>query len=156
MQISIGISEPHAFYVTCQNHQVHRVCGSECKLTNIIVYTVITNDVLVCAVHLFGNMENTITIWEYFGEYLFLCFRLCNPDGMLCHLFGVNVGSFCPLDLRRHTSFLKGTIGFEPCTLLSYSFVHMFIPPPGFRLPLVILGETTGIGGSIQQRAFQL
>ena len=144
------------FYVTCENHQMHRVCGSEHKLTSIIVYTVLTSNVLVCAVHLFGNMENTITIWEYCGKYLFLCFRLCEPDGMFCHMFGVNVGSFCPLALRRHTSLPQGTIGFEPCTLLSYSFIDLFIPPPGFRFLAVILRETTDIGGSIHQRAFQL
>ena len=129
---------------------------SQYKLTSIIVYTVLTNNVLVCAVHLFGNMENTITIWEYCGKYFFLCFRLCKPDGMLYHMLGVNVGSFCPLDLRRHTSLPQGTIGLEPCTLLSYSFIHLFIPLPGFRFLLVILGETTDNAGNIQQRAFQL
>ena len=151
MTLGIGVHDLNDTHSPCENRQVHRVCGSEHKLTSIIVYTVLTNNVLVCAVHLFGNMENTITIWEYCGEYHFLCFRLCQSDGMLCHMLGINVGSFCPLGLR-HTSLHQGTIGFEPCTLLSYSF----IPTPGFRFLPVILGETTDIGDSIQQRAFQL
>ena len=103
---------------------LHLVFVTECKLTRIIAYIVLTNNVLVCAVHLFGDTENTITIWGYHGVFLFVCLRLCQPDGMLCHALGMNVGSFCPLGLRHHASLLQGTIGFELCMLLSYSFVH--------------------------------
>ena len=46
--------------------------------------------------------------------------------------------------------------GFEPCTLLLHSFVHLFIPPPDFRFPLMVLGETRDFCGSIQQRTLQL
>ena len=37
-----------------------------------------------------------------------------------------------------------------------FSFVHLFIPPPSFWFPLVVLEETTNFGGSIQQGALQL
>ena len=40
--------------------------------------------------------------------------------------------------------------------LLLFSFVHLFIPPPSFWFPLVVLEETTKFGGSIQQGAHQL
>ena len=119
-------------------------------------YTVLTNDVLVPAVHLFGYTENTIIIWRYCGEFLFLCLRLCQPDVIFCHVLGINVGSFCPRGLRSRASCLQGTVGLEPCTLLLYSFVHLSIPPPGFWFPLVVVGETTNFGGSIQQGALQL
>ena len=28
---------------------------------------------------------------------------------------------------------LQGLVSFEPCRLLLYSFIHLFIPPPGFK-----------------------
>ena len=121
---------------------------------SIIMYTVLTNDSLVSAVHLFGYTKNTIIIWGYCDELLFLHLRFCQPDGMFCHVLGINVGSFCLLGLRRHASFLHGTVGLELCTLILYSFVHLFIPPPGFWLPLFVLAETTNFGGSIQQGPF--
>ena len=43
------------FYVTFDNGQVRWVCVSEHKHASIIVYTRLINNVLVCAVHLFGN-----------------------------------------------------------------------------------------------------
>ena len=70
--------------------------------------------------------------------------------------FSVNIGSFSPLGLCSHAFLLQDTLGFELCMLLSSSFIHLFIPPPGFAFPLVDLGETTYIGGNIQQRALQL
>ena len=75
---------------------------------------------------------------------------------MSCHALGINVGSFCPLGLCCHASFLQGTVGLEPCTLLLCNFVHFFIPPPGFWFLLVVLGETTNFGGCIQRGALQL
>ena len=75
---------------------------------------------------------------------------------MLCHALAISAGKFCPFGLRHHAVLLQGTVGFELCTLLLYSFVHLFIPPPGFRFPLVVLGETGDFGDSIQQRALQL
>ena len=78
------------------NPCLHLVFVSERKLTSIIAYTVLTSDVLFSAVHLFGYMENTITTWGYYGEFLFLHLRLCRPDSMFCHGLGINVGSFWP------------------------------------------------------------
>ena len=63
---------------------------SDCKFT--VAYTVLANNILVCAVQLFGNTENTISIWGYYGEFVFLCLRLCQPEGVLCHTLGVLVG----------------------------------------------------------------
>ena len=51
---------------------------------------------------------------------------------------------------------LQGLVSFEPCRLLLYSFIHLFIPPPGCRSPLVVLEEMADFGGSIQQRVLQL
>ena len=105
------------------------------------------------------------SVWLY-GKYhhhlgilwwiLFLRLRLCQPGGMFCHMLGINVGSFCPLGLCRHASFLQGTVGLEPCMLLLYSYIQLFILPPGFRFPLVVLWENTNFDGSIQQGALQL
>ena len=92
----------------------------------------------------------------YCGEFLFLLPKLCQPASMFCHALGINVGSFCPFGLRRHASFLQGIADLEPCTLLLYSFAHFFIPPPGFRFLLVVLGETTNFDGSIQKVALHL
>ena len=39
---------------------------------------------------------------------------------------------------------------------LLYSAVHLFIPPPGFRFPLVVLGHTADFVCNIQQRTHQL
>ena len=50
-----------------------------------------------------------------------------------------HVGSFCPLGLRGHASFRQCTVGLEPCTLLLYTLVHLFIPPPGLWFPLMVL-----------------
>ena len=38
--------------------------------------------------------RNTITIWGYCGEFLFLRLRLCQPNSMFCHALGINAGSF--------------------------------------------------------------
>ena len=60
---------------------------------------------------------------------------------------------------QQFASLLQGLVGFEPCKLLLYCFVHLFIPPPGLRFPLVVLGhvgETADFGDSIQQRVLQL
>ena len=98
---------------------------------------------------------NTIAIWGYCGEFLFLCLRPCQLDGMLCHALAVNVGSFALLCLRGHTSVLQVTLDFEPFMLLLYGFVQQFIPSPGVGFPLVVLGDTADFGGSIQQRPFR-
>ena len=74
--------------------------------------------------------EDTVAI-------LFLRLRLCLPDGMFYHTVAINIGSFCPLGLHHQAFFLHGTVGLEPCTLLLYSFVYLFIPPPGFWFLLV-------------------
>ena len=66
-----------------------------------------------------------------------------------CRQFGL-------FGLHRHASLLQGIVGFALCTLLLYSFVHLFIPPPSFRYPLMTLGETIDFEGSIQQRVLQL
>ena len=55
----------------------------------------------------------------------------------------------CPLDLRRHASFLQGILDLELCTPLLYSSVQTFIPPPRFWFPFVFFGGTTNFGGSI-------
>ena len=94
-----------------------------------IKYTIITKKVLVCVVHLFGNMENTITIWGYSGKYLFLCLKHSKPDGMLCHVFGINVGSFCLFQLSCLASLLRrckalNHTHFSCITSPSYLFYH--------------------------------
>ena len=91
-----------------------------------------------------------MTIWRYCSEFLFLCRRLCHPNSMFCHVLGINVGGLCLLGLSRLASLLLGLVGFAPWTLLLYSFIYLFIPPPGFRFPLVVLVETAEFGGSIQ------
>ena len=40
---------------------------NECSFISIIAYTILNSDVLVCAAHLFGNTENTITIGDFTG-----------------------------------------------------------------------------------------
>ena len=121
------------------------------KLTSIIAYTVLTNDVLVSAVHLFGDTLNTITIWGYYDEFLFLRLRVCQLDSMVCHALGINIGSFYILGLHRHVAFLQGIADLEPCPHVLYSFVHFFIPPPGFWFPLEVFRETTTFSGHIKQ-----
>ena len=138
------------------NPCLHLPFVSERKFNSVIAYTVLTINVLVCVVYLFGNMENTITICRYCGEFLFLCLRLCQPDGMFCHALGINEGNFGLLGLQCHASLLQGTANFEPRMILFYSFVHLFIQPPEFWVPLVVLGETANFGGSIQQRTLKL
>ena len=120
---------------------LHLAIFNEHKFTSIVAYTDLANDVLVCAIHLFGNTENTITIWGLSGEFPFPCLRLCQPDGVLYHVLGVVVGGLYLLGLSHLASLLQGLVGLEPCTLLLYSFIHLFIPPPGFRSPLVVLGD---------------
>ena len=67
---------PHKFNIEQSSimldRYLHLVFVSERKLASIIAYTIITSNVLVSAIHLVGDMENTITIWEYCGEFLFL------------------------------------------------------------------------------------
>ena len=41
-------------------------------------------------------MQNTLTIWWYCGKFIFPCLRLCQPDSIICHGLGINVGSLCP------------------------------------------------------------
>ena len=65
------------------------------KLTSIIVYTVLTNDVPVSVVHLFGYTENTITIWLYCGEFLFLHLWLYQPDLRAPRVYWVSPGLAC-------------------------------------------------------------
>ena len=91
------------------------------------IHTVLTNNVMVCMVHLFGDTENTVTIWGSCGKFLLLCLRYCQPGGTRCDALGVNVGSFCPL---RHAFLLQGTVIFKPCTLFritsfTCSFHHL-------------------------------
>ena len=131
----------------------HLVFVSEHKFTSIIMCTVLTNDVLICAVHLFNDMDNTITIWKYCGKFLFLWLRLCQPDGMLCHTVGVTAGSICLHGLSHLASLLQVVVDFEPCNciLLFYSFVYLFIPTPGFRSPLLVHKKTAASSrGSFQ------
>ena len=40
-------------------------------------------------------------------------------------------------------------LNFEPCSPVSYSFIHLFIPSTGFWSLLVRLGEITNFGGII-------
>ena len=44
----------------------------------------------------------------------------------------------------------------EPCSLLLFSFVRLFIPPSGLWFPLLVLWKTINFGGCIQQGALQL
>ena len=62
---------------------LHLVFIGECRLTSIIVCSVLINNILVFVVHLFGN---TNIIWVYCGKFLFLCLKLCQPDGMLPYM----------------------------------------------------------------------
>ena len=107
-----------------------------------MAYTILINNILVWEVHLFGDKENTISIWGYCGEFLLFCLRLCQPASMLCHAPGISVGTFCLLGPSHLAPFLQGIVGFELCMLLLYSFVHLFIPSAGFQAPLVVLGES--------------
>ena len=56
--LKFDIEQPSIVLTPCH----HPVFVSDCELTNIIAYTIFINNVLVCMVHLFGNMENTIAI----------------------------------------------------------------------------------------------
>ena len=108
----------------------HLVLASDHKHTSIIAYTFLTNDVLVCVAHLFGDAENIITIQRNCGEFLFLCPRLCQPGSMLCHALGVNVGSFCLLAPAVLLPFFRALYTLNhaclSCTALSTcSFHHM-------------------------------
>ena len=115
----------------------------------VITYTVLTNNVLVCVIRLFGDMENTITIWRYCAKFLFLCLKLCQLYGMFCHALDFNVSRLCLLGISHLASLLQGIVEFEPYKLSLYSFVHLFIPPPGFVSLLVVLEETAYFDGSI-------
>ena len=119
--LKFNIEQPSIVLNPC----LHLIFASERKLTSIIAYTVLTNNVLVSAVHLFGDTENTITICGHCGEFLFLCLRVCQPGSMFCHALSINVDSFCLLGLCHHASFLQGTVDLEPYMLLLYSFTHL-------------------------------
>ena len=71
----------------------HFVFVSECKLMSITAYKFLTNDVLVFVVHLLNDVDNTIAVCRYCDEFLFLCLRLCQLEGMFCHAIGINWGS---------------------------------------------------------------
>ena len=85
----LDIEEPRAVLNPC----LHLVFVREHKLPSIIPYRVLTSTVLGCIVYLFENMDYTTTICRDCGEFLFLCLRICQSDGMLCHVLGFNVGS---------------------------------------------------------------
>ena len=70
---------------------LHLVFVSELKLTSIFAYTVLTNNVLVCTVHLFGDMENTITIWDIVMKFSFSASDFANKRAVL-PCISVNVG----------------------------------------------------------------
>ena len=96
-------------------------------------------------------------IWRCCGESPFLHLKLCQPGGRLCHTLGINVSRRCLLNLSRFVSLFQGTMAFELCTILLYSFVHLFIPPLGFMSLLMVLGKNgTDFGGSIQKWTLQL
>ena len=105
-------------------HQwAHLVFISDHKFTSIITYTVLTNNVPVCVVHLFGHMENTTAIWRYGGELLFLCLRLCQSDDMVCH---VHVGSLYLLELSHLGPFFRALYTFleRPQTSVAASSIE--------------------------------
>ena len=105
-------------------HQwAHLVFISDHKFTSIITYTVLTNNVPVCVVHLFGHMENTTAIWRYGGELLFLCLRLCQSDDMVCH---VHVGSLYLLELSHLGPFFRALYTFleRPQTSVAASSIQ--------------------------------
>ena len=107
--LAIQTEEPSIVLYPC----LHLLFVSE--RNSIVAYTILTNNVLFCAVYLFSILRPS-----------------------------------------RLASLLQGLVSFEPCTHLFCSFVQLFIPPPGFRSPLVVLGDTTDFVGSIQQRVLQL
>ena len=104
---------------------LHLVFVSEHKLTSIIVYTIISNKVLVWVVHLIGDMENTTTIWGYWGEFLFCWPRRCQPDSMLFDVLGVNVGNLC-----LHWSLLSRLPSSGHCVLWTMHVSLVKINPP--------------------------
>ena len=59
---------------------LHLGIVTEHELSNISTRTFQANDVLVSAVHVSDDMENTITIWRYCSEFLFLHLKLWQPD----------------------------------------------------------------------------
>ena len=103
--LKLDIKQPSIMLNPC----FHLVFIDERKLTSIIAYTILTNNVLVCAVYLFGDTENTITILGYCSEFLLLCFQLCQPDGKLCQTFGANIGSFCRIGLSHLASLVAAS-----------------------------------------------
>ena len=64
--INLDNEQPRVVLNPC----LHLAFVSKRKLTSIIAYSVLTNDVLVCAAHSFGNMENAIAILRYCGEFI--------------------------------------------------------------------------------------
>ena len=77
------IEQPSMVFNPC----LHLVFVGEHKLTSIIAYTVLTNNVLVSVVQLFGNTENTITIWGYCGEFLFLASDFASQTACFANKF---------------------------------------------------------------------
>ena len=118
------------------------------------LHTHLTNNVLVCVVHLFGDTGH-----HYLGILWQIPLSLPQTLPARRHALPCTwcqCREFLALGFRHHASLLHCTLGFEPCTLFSYSFIHLFIPPPGFRFPLVVLGETSDLSGNTQQWALQL
>ena len=64
---------------------LHGVFVSERKLTSMIAY-IITIGVLVFPVHLFGDTENTSTIWKYCCEWI-LCWGYIFMCSVKCQVF---------------------------------------------------------------------
>ena len=93
---------------------------SERKLTSVIAYAILTKNVLDCVVDLFHNTKNSITIWRNCKELLFLCLRLCQPDGKFCHILGVVVGNLCFLSISHLTCLFRA---------LWFLVMHTFLVP---------------------------
>ena len=90
--LKFNIEEPSIALNSC----LHFVFVSERTLTSIIAYSVLTNNVLLCTIHLFGDTGNIITISGYCGEFFFLYLRFCQPGGMLCHALRHQCRQFFP------------------------------------------------------------
>ena len=131
---------------------LHLIVIRECHVAAVIANAFFTHNVLVGAVHLPSDSVDVVPLRVQVLEDLSLSIGLRLPDYMLSSLLSSSVSIFGSLNLKGVTLGSQHIVGFETFTFLRNGGLYTIVPPPGFSLALVGSGETTDLGGSLQQR----
>ena len=115
-----------------------------CKLTSINAYTILTNDILVCTVHLFGDTETSSPFGDTAVNSFFSTSNLPTRWPVLSRAWRHCRQSLPPWP-HLPSCILQGFVDIQIYMLLFRSIVHLFILSPGFRSPFVVLRQTTDL-----------